>query len=1003
MKPMRKLVWMLCASLLLSAQALLAQTREITGKVTDSKDGSALSGATIYVQGTNRTTKSSPDGSFSVTAPTTAKTLLISFIGYKNQVINIGSGNVLVKMEQDVSVAEDVVVTGYKNRSKREFAGSAGTVKGDAIRATPIASFDQALQGQTPGLILRATSGQPGNSGSAIIRGRGSINGSTEPIYIVDGIQIAATDFALLNPNDIENVSVLKDAVAASMYGSRGGNGVIVVSTKRGRAGKPNLEIDAYTGWSVFPDFRDFKLMTANQKIDYELRRGGTSLSFYSAAEIDSMRKINTDWSKKLTRTGRTYSVNAAASGGSEKTRYYASMNYYKQDGTFINTGFDRLVGRINLSQDADNFTFGANITGTYSMYNNTSEINAGINAPLNALQWANPYEQEFVPGSYNAAGNFIAGGSSLARPRITETGQPIGTTEMAWNWNKDKQVRIVASGNAEYRFPFLKGLSAKVVYGIDYNQDEIQAFVDRRTYTAGTNPRPLSGANANFRTSSFARDYTTTQRVTNTNSLNFNRKFDDHSIDVGVYYEYIEQKNTNFGSTVFLLQTPLQNESGATVNADLLPRIRGGASEGRLQSYFALATYGYKNRYFVNANFRRDGSSRFGADKRYANFGGIGISWVALDEAFLQSWKNVFSDLKFKASYGTVGSQEGIGFYESQGIIGARLYNATAGLNQTSIANPDLQWENRKKFNVGIDYALFNGRLYGSLEYYRETTDNLFLPRELSRTTGFNTLSVNIGSVRNSGIEYSISGDVIRKRDLKLTLNANITYNKNEVVRLADKDSVISGFIIRAIGKPISSIYLVDYVGVNPANGESQYRKRDGTITETFSLADRKIQGTSDPKFFGGFGFNLNYKGLALSAQFSYMLGTRVYNNERANLENPDYYYDNVNSDLLKEWQKNGDITKIPSPNSIFQYETTRFLENNSFLRLRNVAISYTVPTKITSKLKMSGITAYVSGTNLWTLTGYRGRDPEFPGASVTGAQYPALRTVQAGLRLNF
>lgn len=1001
---MRKLLRILLVSpLLFSVQLLFAQTREVTGKVTDAKDGSALSGATIYVQGTNRTTKSNNDGSFSVTAPTSARTLLVSFIGFKNIVVTIGNGPLQVSMETDVSLSEDVVVTGYKNRSRKEFAGSAGIVKGDAIRATPIASFDQALQGQTPGLILRATSGQPGAGGSAVIRGRGSINGSTEPIYVVDGIQIAATDFSLLNPNDIENVSVLKDAVASSIYGSRGGNGVIVVSTKRGRSGTPTLEVDAYTGWSSFPDFKDFKLMNTDQKIDYELRRKGTSLEFYSAAQIDSLRKIKTNWSDLLTRTGRTYSVNASASGGSEKTRYFASANYFKQEGTIINTGFDRLVGRLNVSQDVDNFTFGINTTGSYSFFSNTAEINASIASPLNALQWANPYEQEFVPGSYNAAGNFVPGGPNRVRPRVTETFQPIGTTELFNNTNSDRQIRLLAVGNVEYRFPFLKGLSAKLVYGIDYNQDEFRRFVDRTTASAGSNPRPLSGANANFRTSSFARDFVNTQRVTNTNSLNYANKFGNHSIDVGAYYEYIEQKDNNSGNTTFLLASPFQNEAGNTVNADLLPRIRGGGGEGRLQSYFGLLTYGFKNRYFLNVNVRRDGSSRFGGEKRYATFGGAGISWIALDEDFLSGLKNTFSDLKFKISYGTVGSQEGIGFYESQGIVSQRLYNSVAGITQATIGNPDLQWESRKKFNTGIEYGILNGRISGSLEFYNEKTENLFLPRELSRTSGFNTLSVNIGSVKNTGVEFAVSADIIRTRDLRLTFSGNISYNKNQIVELAGKDSVITGFLIRTKGKPINSLYLVDYAGVNPANGEAQYRKPDGTITETFSLADRQNVGSSDPNLFGGFGMNLNYKGLAISTQFSYILGTKVYNNERANLENPDYYFDNMNVDLLREWQKPGDITDIPSPTSLFEYNTTRFLENNSFVRLRNVSLSYTVPAKMISRTGLKGLTAYVSGTNLWVSTKYRGRDPEFPGATVTGAQYPALKTIQAGVRVNF
>lgn len=986
---------------------LMAQTKEISGKVTDSKDGSPLAGATVSVKGTNILTRTDADGSFKLKAPASAKTLVITNVGFKRTEASITGDVLMIKMLVDEADLTEVVVTGYKQQSKRNFAGSAGVIKGETIRSTPIASFDQVLQGQTPGLLMRATSGQPGNSGSVIIRGRGSIQGSTQPIYIVDGIQIAANDFALINPADIENVAVLKDAVASSLYGSRGGNGVIVVTTKKGNSGKPRLEVDAYAGWSKFPDFRDFRVMTTNEKIDYELRRGGTSLETYSAAMIDSMRKINTNWQDLLTRVGRTYNVTGSASGGFEKTKYYASINYFKQEGTLRNTGFDRITGRLNLTQDAGNFSFGLNTTGTYSGYSNTAEINAGIASPLNALQWANPYEQEFVPGSYNAAGNFVAGGTTFTRPRVTETFQPIGTTQLFWNNNKTRQVRIVGSGNAEYRIPFVKGLSARIVYGVDYNQDEVTAFVDRRSYSGGFNPRPTSGSSANFRTNSFARDNFKNWRTTNTNSLNFVRTFGDHTVDVGAYYEYIQLKTEGNGYTGFSLQTPFQNEAGFTVNADLIPRIRAAAidnGEARLQSYFGVLNYGFKNKYFVNANFRRDGSSRFGKDRRYANFGGIGASWIVTDEKFMSTLHSKWlSSLKYKISYGTVGSQEGIDFYGSQGNIGTRLYNATLGTQQNTLDLPDLQWESRKKFNTGIEFSIFNNRISGGVEYYDEVTDNLFFPRQLSRTTGFSSVTTNIGSVKNNGVEFSINVDIYKSRDWKINFNGNITYNKNRIVRLDVRDTVINGFIATSKGRPLNSLYLVPFTGVNPANGASQYQKLDGTTTETFSLDDRRILGTSDPNTFGGFGLNVDYKGIVLSTQFTYMLNSVVYNNERANLENPDYYYDNMNVDLTKEWQRPGQVTNIPSPSNPFWYETTRFLENNSFLRLRNVSLSYNLPKKIVEAAKLKGVMVYLNGTNLWVQTKYRGRDPEFPGASITGAQYPALKTIQAGLRLTF
>jgi TonB-linked SusC/RagA family outer membrane protein len=999
---MRKIVGLLTVLCALFSFDVLAQTKAVSGKVTDAKDGSPLAGVVVSYDGKNLAT-TGEDGSFSVTVPQNAKRITLRYVGYGSVQADITGGSLAIKMTASTDNLEEVIVTGYKTAQKKSFVGSSGNIKGEEVAAVPIASFDQAMQGRTPGLILRANSGQPGASGSAIIRGRGSIQGSTEPIYIVDGIQIAAADFSQINPNDIENISVLKDAVATSLYGSRGGNGVIVVSTKRGGSGKPKLEVDAYTGWSTLPDFNDMQLMSTNQKIDFELRRGGTSLSFYSQAEIDSLRRINTDWFKEITRTARTYSVNASASGGSDKTRYFASVNYFTQEGTVRNTGFDRITGRINLTQDAGNFSFGLNATGTVSNFSNTSEANTGIGTPLNAGLWTNPYEQPFVPGRYNAAGNFVAGGTTLTRPRIAESFQPIPTTDLFWNNNNSVDLRTVAAINAEYKIPFVKGLSVKTVYGIDYRQFDASSFVDRRTYSGGFNPRPTSGLFTNFRTSSFARDFSKSQRVTNTNSINYSNSFGDHTVDVGAYYETVDVKTANSGRTVFLLESPFQNEAGATINADLLPRVRAGGADAALQSYFGVFNYGFKNKYFFSGNIRRDGSSRFGADKRYATFGGVGAAWAISDEKFMESTSSWLNLLKFKVSYGTVGNQEGIGFYQSQGVVGGRLYNAAQGSIVNELENRDLQWEARKKFNTGFEFGFLKNRLNGSIEYYNELTDNLFLPTELSRTTGFNTLTTNIGAVRNSGVEIAVNYDLVKNRDFRLTLNANITFNKNQVVRLTDRDTIVSDIVARIKGQPVQSLFLVEYVGVNPANGNAQYRKLDGSITETYDINDRKIVGNGDPTYFGGFGLDANYKGLAFSAQFSYFGGQSAYNNERNNLENPDYYYDNMITDMLTEWQRPGDITRIPRPGNVFVANTTRFVENNSFLRLRAVTLSYNIPATALSKAKIRSLMVYASGTNLLTFTQFRGRDPEFANASLTGAQYPALRTVQAGVRIGF
>lgn len=1002
---MRKLFIALLGCLLMVSFTAIAQ-KAVTGRVTEATTGDGMPGVTVNIKGTRNSTTTQNDGTFSISVPSDNAVLIFSYIGYTSQELKATVSNFSISLDADVKAIDEVVVTGYRTTIKKDFVGSAGIIKGSDIAALPIASFDQALQGRTPGLLMRAQSGQPGASGSIIIRGRATFGGATDPLFIVDGLRIAGADFSQINPNDISNITVLKDAVATSIYGSQGANGVVVVTTKRGSSGKPKLEIDAFTGWSTFPTFNDYRLMTTDEKIDYELRRGSTSLSGYSTGEIDSLRKINTDWEKEVTRTGRTYSVNGSASGGSEKTKYFASINYFTQEGSVRNTGFDRITARMNLNQEVGNFTFGINANGTVSNFENTSETNTGIGTPLNAGIWTNPYEQPFVNGSYNAAGNFVPGGPNLTRPRIAESFQPIPTTDLFWNNNTSNDMRVIAGVNGEYKVPFLTGLSVKTQYGIDYRQFNSNGFVDRRTYSAGSNPRPTTGQFANQRTSSFNRGYFKSSRATWTSSVNYAKTFGDHTIDLGAFYETIDAKTQNNGRTVFLLQSPFQNEAGATINADLIPRITAGASEAAIQSYFGLLNYSYKGKYYVSGNIRRDGSSRFGPDNRYAVFGGLGVGWIMTEESFMQGTRGWLNLLKFKASYGTVANDGALGPYTWQGTVGNRLYNATNGTTVSLPAIPDLQWEGRTKTNIGLEFAMFGNKLIGGLEVYDEKTDDLILPLELSRTTGLTNIEKNAGQVQNRGVEVNLSYDIIKGRDFRLNVNGNFTFNDNKITKLTTQDTIVSGIIARIVGQPINSIFLVEYGGVNPANGNTIYKNLDGTTTESTTNLNgqRKVVAMGDPNIFGGFGLDANYKGFALNAQFNYQFGSRAYNNERNNIENPDYYYDNMNADLLNEWQRPGDITNIPRPDNTFFANTTRFIEDNSFVRLRNITLSYSLPAKWVSVTKLRNVTLYATAFNLLTFTNWRSRDPEFSqSGALTGAQYPALKTLQAGLRVGF
>jgi TonB-linked SusC/RagA family outer membrane protein len=982
---------LLCVAVLLTGFAAFAQDRQISGTVTDGTEKVPLPGVSILIKGTNSGTTTDADGKYRISVPANAKTLVFSFVGFILQEVEIGTRTTIdVALAPDTKTLQEVVVTGYGQQEKKSLAGSAAVVKAEVIRAVPMGSFDQMLQGQAPGLLVQANSGQPGAPAAVRIRGVGSINGTNEPLYIVDGVQISAQNFATMNPADFESVNVLKDAAATSIYGSRGSNGVIVITTRRGKAGAAKIEYSGQYGMSFFPPNR-LELMNTNEKIDYELRRGGI-VADLPPDEVARLRTIQTDWQKELFQVGRTSQHQISASGGNEKTIFYVSGNLFQQTGTVRFTGLDRYTGRVNIEHNAGNLRFGVNSTAGYSDYKNTTEANSGIASPLNAIRWANPYETPFTPsGSYS---QFLSG-------------QPNPVQEMLETFRGTKEFKGVGNVFIEYNFPFLQGLSARTAWGVDYENQESTTYFSRNSV--------VGRSAANRRNGALTRNFFRNTRWTGTTSVNYTKTFGDHNLNVGLFQEVVRNRFGTFGFTGFGLTGNLQNEAGITQGSptnNFIPIVRGNGSESVLMSYFLTANYGYKDRYFVNATVRRDGSSRFGADKRWGNFWSLGGSWIVSDENFMSGIdKSTLSLLKFKASYGTVGSQAGftsafgsfgIGDFASRELFSAAaVYDGAAGLTLAQLANPDLGWEQKNMFNTGIEFGLFNDRLTGSLEFYDNLTTNMFLPVQLSRTTGFTSQNRNAGKMRNRGVELTLNTVNVKAGDFTWSTNLNFAVNRNKIVDLAGETEIISGLIINRVGFPVNSNFLVEYVGVNPQNGNAIYRNANGETTETYSPNDRQIFGVRDAPYFGGITNSFSFKGLEFNFLWSYVLGNKVYNNDRTNVEDPTYFIDNVSRVLLREWQRPGDITDIPSPDQEMQRGTTRFLEKGDFWRLRNIMLAYNFPTTMLSKAKISSLRLFVQGQNVFTISNFLGFDPEITGGVLTGAQYPALRTVTFGLNL--
>lgn len=991
---MRRLKLLLSTGLLFCVQFLWAQV-QVTGRVTDQKDGTPIGGVTVTLKNTQTSVITSTEGSFSITAPANG-VLVFSSVGYQTAEQPVSSV-MNVTLTAGENAMTEVVVTGYTSIQRRKFAAAIASVNSTEVRKQPFGSFDQALQGQASGVSVVANSGQPGSNAIVRIRGNGSINGSNVPLYILDGVEISAADFSTLNQGDFERVEILKDAVATGMYGSRGANGVIVITTRKGRSGQIQLNYDAQVGFSDLPKDR-LELMNSDQKIEYELRRNNPY--GWSPAEADSLRKVNFSWRDALFQTGVTQQHQLSASGGSQTSRFYASLSYMNQEGIVKTTGLKRYTARVNVDNTIKNWRFGLNVQGGFSKISRTAEGETYTNQPLNAIRWSNPYERDRHPvtGEWQETG-FSPTASNPRRGQGTLTsGQPNPAMELFLNYNWTNQIKGLATSYLEFHFPFLDGLYARTNWGIDYGQNESATFNSPQVSTGAARNGGLSRSmNRNF-------------RYTGTTSLNYKQTFGEHEVEGGLFTEVVKNDYRTFGFTGYGFTNGFTNEAGITAgsasNSNYIPVVSGSGTQNSLLSYFTILNYGYARKYYVTLVGRRDGSSRFGVNRRFANFGSAGITWNVLEEGFM---KNVtaFSELRLRASYGTNGNQlTPLGDYPIP-MLGRVTYGGASGWVISSPGNLDYTWETNKSTNIGLDFGFFGRRLTGTVDLYNRQTANLFysLPVDYAGS-GFGVIPGNYGTLRNRGVELMLRGDVFRSRDFNWSVTGNLTYNQNRIMDLP-QDSISTSTTILAKGFPVNSLFLVKYAGVNPENGNALYYAKDGKETQTFSTDDKVILGTSDAPWFGGISTNVSYKGFDLSAQLNFFLNRVMYNNDLNNVSNPGYYWDNMSVHLLKEWRQPGDITDVPRPTSsggnAYQDETTRFMQDASFWRLRNVTLGYNLPSSLLAKAKMRSARIFVQGQNWWTSTKFESFDPEMGGSSLVGAQYPALIQTTVGVSIGF
>ena len=974
---------MLFTFIVLSVGFLAAQNQRVTGSVIAEEDGLPVVGASILVKGTNLGTLSDVNGNFVLpNVPSTAKSLIITYVGMKSTTVEIKSV-LRVVLEADVSLLEEVIVVGYGTGKKvGTLIGSVARVGSEKIATKTSANAMDALQGQVSGLQVYTSSGEPGSVSSTYLRGVGSLTAGNEPLYVLDGMPVSSSVMVSMNSNDFESVTVLKDASATSIYGSRAANGVIYITSKRGTMGeKATVTVSGNYGEARLAR-KVGSPMNANELLGYQLKN-----SIITQKQFDdySASGINTDWQKYFfDKSAATYQGNVAIQGGGHKTRYYVSGSYYFQDGVTPRSEYERFTFRSNIESTVNEYMkFGANLAGTYDRtqsslytYQGSNNLQGGIFGTMLNPPYYNPYDErgkrvDRIPG--------------LGRwsPYYLSDKQPA----------RSNQAQI--NGTVFVEFTPVKGLTVRSQFGLE-------AYDYRQTSKMlSSHPSASKGGNA---FEGFRRN--TMMTITNTAEYKFD--IDKNSFSILAGHEGINNDYDRFGS-----QSEGHNDDRLTlISAGTTPTLLGSGnfdlSRYRYLSFFGRADYSYNNRYFADFSIRNDGSSRFGKDNRRATFISGGFMWDMKQEGFMRNVRFIKS-LRIKGSVGTTGNSS-IGNYDHLALVGSSNYDQQGGWNVATPGNKKLGWEKQILANVGFDVN-FLDRYSIEFTYYHRKTKDMLMRVPLPYTSGFGTILENIGEMTNSGIEFSFNVDLYKDRDWYVGVSANYAYNKNKITKLFYDNTewpMPSSKVIYKIGAPVQ-YYMPVFAGVDPADGKQMW-KIPGTkeVTKDSNLArsgalDQATGHTRYAPHTGGFSVNASWKGIAINADFSYVTGKYIVNNDRYFSVNPaGFKGHNQSKEVLKEWTEPGDKTNIPKFGEQLIFDT-HLLEDASFLRLKNLGVSYQLPDKWLRPTKViKGFKVTFNARNLLTATRYKGADPEV-NSNLTYGAYPNTKQFTFGAEITF
>lgn len=976
-------VFISCLCMLLSfGLSISAQetTVKVSGVITSAEDGLPIIGAAVIV-GPGVGVSADFDGNYSIeVAPGTE--LTFTSIGFVDAKVTVPQGETFVYdvvLQVESMVLEDAVVIAYGVRKKGTIAGSVSTVKSDKLESVPTAAFDQALQGQVAGLTVLANSGEPSASASITIRGTNSINSGTAPLYILDGVAISASDFNTINPADIESMSVLKDASSTSIYGARAANGVIVITTKRGRdMERPNITYRTQMGVSQLAH-GNWDLMNTAERIQYEKEIG-----FTEGKNYDLLSKINVNWLDVVyNEAALLQNHELAVSGANETTNYYISGGYHNQEGIALGSNFERYSLRFNFDHRMSKWLkMGANTMYNYQNIEQADEGAYSLLTPISAarfmLPYWNPYRVDGTMASINDG---------------SWKGQ--GQNPIEWLENNPltyKKYKTISTLYAEVK-P-MSNLTLKSQFGLDFSH-VTGLSLSYPSYA------PNLGDGYASRNSSDAVNLS----ITNTANYQFDLE-DEHFFTILLGQEGIKYHYENFGVATRGQTNDKLTDVGTGTRATSWNST--AASDYSYLSFFGRGEYNFQDRIYADFSVRADGSSRFGKSGRWATFWSSGVMWNLRNEAFAQEYRDWLTTAQVAVSTGTSGNSS-IPNYEHLALVGGGPdYVGNAGVAPIQPGNPDLGWEKLWTTNLALHLGFWS-RLNVDLELYNKLTTNMLMqvPQSYATSGGFGYKWSNVGGMVNRGAELNISGSIIETNDFIWSANANISYNYNKITELYNgvtEYELANTNTKLVVGHSIGEFYINRYAGVNPANGDALWYTKDGKLTNQLKDEDKVLIGKSYfAPWQGGFGTSLSWKGLSLSAQFSYVLDRWMINNDRYFDEsNGRFASYNQSSRLLDRWKEPGDITDIPRHGVYTEFDS-RLLENASFLRLKNLMLSYSMPRELLKKSGfIQGVRLYVQGQNLWTLTGFSGLDPE-SSSNVYQAQYPMSKQYTFGLDITF